>query len=52
MDVKKAIGLIGGRLAGFDVTEVCPPADPSGTTSVLASRLINEVLAVRSKYLS
>ncbi|MDR2698297.1 MAG: agmatinase [Candidatus Methanoplasma sp.] len=50
-DVKKAVGLIGGRLAGFDVTEVCPPADPSGITSVLASRLINEVLAVRSKYL-
>ncbi|MDR0309781.1 MAG: agmatinase [Candidatus Methanoplasma sp.] len=52
MDVKKAIGLIGGRLAGFDVTEVCPPADPSGITSVLASRLINEVLAVYSKNLS
>ena len=51
-DVKKAIGMIGGRLAGFDVTEVCPPADPSGITSVLASRLINEALAVRSKYLS
>ena len=51
-DVKKAIGLIGSRLAGFDVTEVCPPADPSGITSVLASRLINEVLAVRSKYLN
>jgi len=52
MDVKKAINLIGGRLAGFDVTEVCPPADPSGITSILAARLINEVLAVRSKYLN
>ncbi|MCL2295508.1 MAG: agmatinase, partial [Methanomassiliicoccaceae archaeon] len=51
MDVKKAIGLIGNRLAGFDVTEVCPPADPSGITSVLAARLINEALVVRSKYL-
>ena len=51
MDVKKAIGLIGDRLAGFDVTEVCPPADPSGITSVLAARYINEVLAVRSKSL-
>ena len=51
MDVKNAIGLIGDRLAGFDVTEVCPPADPSGITSVLAARLINEVLAVHSKNL-
>ncbi|MDR0508719.1 MAG: agmatinase [Candidatus Methanoplasma sp.] len=51
MDVKKTINLIGNRLAGFDVTEVCPPADPSGITSVLAARFINEVLAVRSKYL-
>ncbi|MDR1954600.1 MAG: agmatinase [Candidatus Methanoplasma sp.] len=52
VDVKKAIDMIGGRLAGVDVTEVCPPADPSGITSVLASRLINEVLAIRSKYLN
>ncbi|MCL1811165.1 MAG: agmatinase [Methanomassiliicoccaceae archaeon] len=52
MDVKNAIGLIGSRLAGFDVTEVCPPADPSGITSILAARFINEVIAVRSKYLS
>ena len=51
VDVKKAIGLIGGRLAGFDVTEVCPPADPSGITSILAARFINEVIAVRSKHL-
>jgi len=51
MDVKNAINLIGSRLVGFDVTEVCPPADPSGITSVLAARLINEALAVRSKNL-
>jgi len=51
MDVKNAINLIGDRLAGFDVMEVCPPADPSGITSVLAARLINEALAVRSKNL-
>lgn len=50
MDVKRAINLIGDRLAGFDVTEVCPPADPSGITSVLAARLINESLAVWSKH--
>ena len=52
IDVKKAINLIGGRLTGFDVTEVCPPADPSGITSVLAARFINEVLAVHSKHLA
>lgn len=51
MDVKKAINIIGDRLAGFDVTEVCPPADPAGITSVLAARYINEVLAVRAKSL-
>ena len=51
MDVKKVITAIGSRLAGFDVNEVCPPFDPSGITSVLAARLINEVITVRSKYL-
>jgi len=51
LDVKKAINLIGERLVGFDVTEVCPPADPSGITSVLAARFINEALAVHSKHL-
>ena len=51
MDVKKAINLIGKRLVGFDVTEVCPPADPTGITSILAARLINEALAVRAKSL-
>jgi len=51
MDVKKAIGSIGDRLIGFDVTEVCPPADPSGITSVLAARMINEVLTVHAKHL-
>jgi len=52
MDVKKAINIIGDRLVGFDVTEVCPPADPSGITSILAARLIKEVLAVHSKSLN
>lgn len=51
MDVKRTINLIGDRLAGFDVNEVCPPADPSGITSILASRLINEVLCVHAKNL-
>ena len=51
IDVKKAINMIGDRLVGFDVTEVCPPADPSGITSVLAARLVNEALAVYGKNL-
>lgn len=51
IDVKKAINLIGDRLVGFDVNEVCPPADPSGITSILAARFINEVLAVHAKSL-
>lgn len=46
MDVKRTIGLVGDRLAGFDVMEICPPADPSGITSILGARLINEALAV------
>lgn len=51
MDVKKAINIIGDRLCGFDVTEVCPPYDPSGITSILASRLVNEAIAVYGKSL-
>ena len=51
MDVKKGINIIGERLVGFDVNEVCPPADPSGITSILAARLINEALAVHAKHL-
>lgn len=52
MDVKKTIDMIGDRLVGFDVNEVCPPADPSGITSILAARMINEVLAVHAKSLA
>ena len=51
IDVKKVINIIGERLVGFDVNEVCPPADPSGITSILAARLINEALAVHAKHL-
>lgn len=51
MDVKKVINAIGDRLAGFDVVEVCPPADPAGITSILAARYINEVMAVHAKNL-
>lgn len=49
IDVKKIINATGDRLVGFDVTEVCPPADPSGITSILAARLINEALAAYAK---
>lgn len=52
IDVKKAINMIGDRLIGFDVNEVCPPADPSGITSILAARMINEVLEVHQKSIS
>lgn len=50
-DVKKAINIVGDRLAGFDVMEICPPSDPSGITSILGARLINEALAVYGKQL-
>ncbi len=50
-DVKKIIGMVGDRLAGFDVMEICPPADPSGITSVLGARLINEALAILGRNL-
>lgn len=49
IDVKKAINMVGDRLCGFDVTEVSPPYDPSGITSILASRFINEAIAVYGK---
>jgi len=51
IDVKKTIDLIGDRMVGFDITEVCPPADPSGITSILAARLIDETIAVHAKTL-
>ena len=50
LDVKKTINIIGDRLCGFDVCEVCPPADPTGATPVLAARLIQEVMAVYAKH--
>jgi agmatinase len=50
-DVKKTINMIGDRLVGFDICEVCPPADPTGATPVLAARLIKEVMAVYAKNL-
>lgn len=49
MDVKKAINIIGKRMVGFDVTEICPPYDPSGITSILGARYIREALAASLK---
>jgi agmatinase len=48
MDVKTVINELGDRLVGFDVVEVCPPYD-NGNTSILAARLIREVVAVKWK---
>ena len=50
-DVKKAINAIGDRLVGFDVCEVCPPADPAGCTAVLAARLAKEAMSVYARRL-
>lgn len=49
MDVKKVINEIGDRLASFDIVEVCPPLDPTGITSILAARYVNEAIAVYTK---
>lgn len=51
MDVKKVINVVGGRMVGFDVNEICPPYDPSGVTSILGARYIKEALAVYAKNL-
>ncbi|MBR5999599.1 MAG: arginase family protein, partial [Candidatus Methanomethylophilaceae archaeon] len=51
IQVKKAINIVGERLAAFDVMEICPPADHSGITAILGARLINEALAVLGKNL-
>lgn len=47
-DVRHIINRLGDRLVGFDVVEVCPPYD-NGNTSILAARLIREVIAVKWK---
>ena len=45
-------GIMDERVVGFDVVEVSPPFDPSGVTSVLASRIILETSAAiyRAKF--
>lgn len=52
MDVKAVLNAVGPRLAGFDVTEICPPYDPSGTTSALGARFVKEALAINGRNLS
>ncbi len=47
-DVRHVINKLGDRLVGFDVVEVCPPYD-NGNTSILAARMIREVIAVKWK---
>ncbi len=47
-DVRHIIDTLGDRLVGFDVVEVCPPYD-NGNTSILAARMIREVMAVKWK---
>jgi len=47
-DVKYIVNRLGGQLVGFDLVEVCPPYD-NGNTSVLAARLMREVIAVKWK---
>lgn len=47
-DVRYIINRLGDRLVGFDVVEVCPPYD-NGNTSILAARMIREVMAVKWK---
>jgi agmatinase len=47
-DVRNVINRLGDRLVGFDVVEVSPPYD-NGNTSILAARMIREVIAVKTK---
>jgi len=47
-DVKNIIGFLGDRLIGADITEVSPPYD-NGNTSILAARLIQEIIAIKWK---
>lgn len=39
--IRKLKGIV---LTGFDIVEVSPPFDPSGITSIMAARIIREVL--------
>ena len=45
-DVKNIIGFLGDMLIGADITEVSPPYD-NGNTSILAARLVQEIIAIK-----
>ena len=51
LDVKKCINMLGSRLIGFDVVEISPPYD-KGNTAGLGARMVQEAIAVASKYMS
>jgi agmatinase len=44
--------IINPKVVGFDVVEVSPPNDPSGTTAVVAAKLTFELISMLSKTLS
>jgi agmatinase len=46
--VRELVDLLGRRLVGIDFVEVSPPHD-SGTTSILAARLVREAIGVVKK---
>ena len=48
LDVKNIIDFLGPTLIGGDITEVCPPYD-QGNTSILAARLVQEIIAIKAK---
>ncbi len=48
MDVKKIINILAPKLIGADIVEVNPEYD-NGQTSVLAARLVQEIIASKSK---
>jgi agmatinase len=47
-DLRALLEMVGPRMCGFDIVEVCPPFD-KGNTAALAARLIREVIAIKEK---
>jgi len=47
-DLKYLLTKAAPRLVGFDLVEVCPPAD-NGNTAALAARLVRELLVLKRK---
>jgi agmatinase len=50
MDIKNIIDFLAPYLIGADITEVCPPYD-NGNTAVLASRLVQEIIAAKWNFM-